>query len=76
MRKTLTIHSVRHGLITLMRMQFPEFVVKRMVGHSLGNDVTEIYTHVTDEDMQGYAVRLGELLESHQSTENIVASLG
>ncbi len=33
-----------------------------MAGHSLGNNVTEVYTHVTDQDMQKYAIRLGELL--------------
>ena len=62
LRKTLTPHSIRHGLISLMRRYFPDYIVKRMVGHSLGNNVTEVYTHVTDEEMQQYAIRLGELL--------------
>lgn len=62
LRKTLTPHSIRHGLITVMRANFPEHIVKRMAGHSLGNNVTEVYTHVTDAEMQRYAVELEKLL--------------
>jgi integrase len=62
LRTTLTPHSIRHGLISLMRAHFPEHVVKRMVGHSLGNSVTEVYTHVTEDEMRQYASRLDELL--------------
>jgi integrase len=62
LRTTLTPHSIRHGLISIMHIHFPEHVVKRMVGHSLGNSVTEIYTPVTDDEMRRYASKLGELL--------------
>ena len=69
LRKTLTPHSIRHGLITIMRANFPEYIVKRMVGHSLGDNVTEVYTHITDEDMQNHAIKLGDLLGESKSTE-------
>jgi integrase len=62
LRKTLTPHSIRHGLISLMRSKFPEYVVKRMIGHSLGNGITEVYTHVTDEEMRKYSEQLGQIL--------------
>lgn len=65
LRQTLTPHSIRHGLISLMRLNFPDHVVKRMVGHSLGNNVTEVYTHLTDKEMQHYAVKLGLILGNY-----------
>jgi integrase len=62
LRKTLTPHSIRHGLISVMRANFPEHIVKRMVGHSLGNNVTEAYTHLTDDEMTQYAMMLDAIL--------------
>ena len=44
-----------------MRSKFPEYVVKRMVGHSLGN-MEMVNTHLTDEEMQKYASQLGGFL--------------
>jgi integrase len=66
LRKTLTPHSIRHGLISVMRARFPEHIVKRMAGHSLHGSVTDLYTHVTDEELKEYAVKLEELLMNGQ----------
>jgi integrase len=48
----------------MMRARFPEHVVKRLAGHSLKSSVTDLYAHLTDEQMQEYAAQLGDLLEN------------
>ncbi|KPJ80225.1 MAG: hypothetical protein AMS17_20810 [Spirochaetes bacterium DG_61] len=48
LRDTLTFHSIRHGLISLMRGKFPDHIVKKWVGHSIGKYyATDIYTYNT-----------------------------
>ncbi len=72
LRDTLTFNSIRHGLITLMRGKFPDHIVKRWVGHSTNRyDVTDIYTHTTDEEMKHYADLLEELLNSKSTLETL-----
>jgi integrase len=58
LRDTLTPHSIRHGFITIVRQHFPEWFVKRIVGHYTP-DTTDLYTHI---NMQEYAKQLGDLL--------------
>jgi integrase len=72
LRKSLTPHSIRHGMISVMRSHFPEHIVKRMVGHSIGNSVTEVYTHVTNEEMQKYALQLERILLTENNIKHVI----
>jgi integrase len=70
LRQSLTLHSIRHGHITIVRLNFPEWLTKRLVGHSspyTSRDISDRYTHVTD--FREYAEKLGELLNSDVSFE-------
>lgn len=74
LRKTLTPHSMRHGLNTILRKNFPDWIVKRIMGHSHGNgDISDIYSHLTDQELKDYAVKLGELLsrKNNRVTEDL-----
>jgi integrase len=72
LRDTLTFNSIRHGLITLMRGKFPDHIVKKWVGHSTNRyNVTDIYTHTTDEEIKQYADMLDELLNSKSNLETL-----
>ena len=63
LRKSLTPHSIRHGLNTILRKQFPDWIVKRIMGHShSNNDISDVYSHLKDSELREYAVKLGELL--------------
>jgi len=71
LRDTLRPHSIRHSLISIMRMYFPDFVVQTFVGHSTKGsfNVTDRYTHLSDDALQGYAFRLNEILTQKDSAE-------
>ena len=58
LRDSLSPHSIRHGFVTLVRQHFPEWFVKRIVGHYTP-DTTDLYTHI---NMKDYAMQLGDLL--------------
>lgn len=58
LRETLTPHSIRHGYITVVRKHFPEWLVKRIIGHYTA-DTTDRYTHI---DLKDYAPILGKVL--------------
>jgi integrase len=64
LRDSLRPHSIRHSLITIMRMHFPDFVVRTFIGHSTKGtfNVTDRYTHLSDSDLREYAIRLGAIL--------------
>ena len=50
---TINIHSTRHTFISLAHQsKVDELVVKRQVGHSNGNDITNHYTHLDIEFMK------------------------
>ncbi len=71
LRKTLTPHSIRHGLNTILRKQFPDWIVKRIMGHSRGyNDISDVYSHLKDSELREYAVKLGKLLSKESDIEN------
>jgi integrase len=68
LRQSLTLHSIRHGHITIVRLNFPEWLTKRLIGHSspyTSRDISDRYTHVTD--FSAYAEKLGELLNGDAS---------
>jgi len=65
---------MRHGLNTILRKNFPDWIVKRIMGHSRGNeDISDIYSHLTDQELKDYAVKLGELLDgkNNRVTEDL-----
>ena len=56
---------MRHGLNTILRKNFPDWIVKRIMGHSQGNgDISDVYSHLTEQELKDYAVKLGTLLGS------------
>ncbi len=64
LRSDLTFHSIRHSVISLMRQKlFPDYFIKKMVGHSTRGDITNTYTHFTNDDMRHWANVLGKLLD-------------
>jgi integrase len=74
LRDSLTPHSIRHSTISLLRQYFPDFIIKSFAGHSLNkSDVTNLYSHLSDDDMRDYARQLGEILA--QDNDGMVRKL-
>lgn len=50
--KTVTFHRARHSFKTIAaRKRMQSNIVERIMGHSEGNDIADIYTHLQDEDI-------------------------
>ena len=50
--KTITFHRARHSFKTIAaRKRMQGNIVERIMGHSEGNDIADIYTHLQDEDI-------------------------
>lgn len=50
--KDITFHRARHSFKTITaRKRMQSNIVERIMGHSEGNDIADIYTHLQDEDI-------------------------
>ncbi len=50
--KTMTFHRARHSFRTIAaRKGVRDGIAERIMGHAEGNDIKDIYTHLSDEDI-------------------------
>lgn len=50
--KDINFHRARHSCRTIMaRKDIKDITAERIMGHAEGNDIKDIYTHLTNEDI-------------------------
>lgn len=62
--RALTPHSCRHTFISNARSKgIPKEIIAMIVGHEHPDDMTEIYGHITEQDMQNMQSAANKILE-------------
>tara|TARA_R100001594_G_scaffold150331_1_gene211043 strand:- start:462 stop:1730 length:1269 start_codon:yes stop_codon:yes gene_type:complete len=65
MMPNISLHRLRHTSITAMsQIGMPELIKKQMIGHSIGSDVTALYTHMTINDQMPWIYKINEFLDN------------
>jgi len=59
-----SFHSIRHSYITLLRLHFPEHIVRYLAGHSRGSKIVDVYTHISDDVLKDCAIKLEKILNN------------
>jgi len=59
-----SFHSIRHSYVTLLRLHFPEHLVRYLAGHSRGSTIIDVYTHISDDLLKDCAIKLEKILNN------------